>query len=152
MTFGLAVLLFSACAPPQHSNFDAGTAGGLGTPKEDALLVQKGEPLYRANCQSCHGGPTGGKMMDLPPPHNANGHTWHHPDCQLKEIILNGSGEMGEIMRQMMGATEKTPKMPTWKGILSDDDVSAVLAYIKSMWTQEQREFQAKVTQTQCKT
>ena len=30
-----------------------------------------GEELYNANCLSCHGGPTGGNMMTIPPRHNA---------------------------------------------------------------------------------
>jgi mono/diheme cytochrome c family protein len=54
--------------------------------------ILEGKALYEVNCQACHGGETGGQMMDIPPPHNANGHTWHHPDCQLKEIVLQGSG------------------------------------------------------------
>jgi len=53
----------------------------FGTP-EIALSAQErhGQTLYAANCDSCHGGRTGGSMMDYPPRHNASGHTWHHPD------------------------------------------------------------------------
>jgi hypothetical protein len=49
---------------------------------------------------------------------NANGHTWHHPDRQLIDIVLNGSGEMGRMMRQMMGVPESVPRMPAFKGVL----------------------------------
>lgn len=110
----------------------------------------RGEPLYVANCQSCHDGATGGSMMDLPPPHNANGHTWHHPDCELINTVLNGSGAMGEMMRRMMGADENTPRMPAFKGALSAEDVAAILGYIKTFWTEEQRQFQAKATREEC--
>jgi mono/diheme cytochrome c family protein len=109
--------------------------------------VSKGEQLYVANCQVCHGGATGGSMMDLPPPHNANGHTWHHSDRQLTDIVLNGSGEMGEMMRRMMGASADTPRMPAWRGTLTEKDVAAILAYIKTWWTPEQREWQARVSE-----
>lgn len=114
-------------------------------------LIEQGEVLYQANCQRCHGGATGGQMMDIPPPHNANGHTWHHPDCQLQETILNGSGEMGEMMRDMMGASPDTPRMPAFQGELSEAEIEAILAYIKPWWTEEQRDVQARMTEANCR-
>ncbi|MBM2826170.1 MAG: Cytochrome c family protein, partial [Dehalococcoidia bacterium] len=110
----------------------------------------KGSQLYTANCQSCHGGASGGQVMDIPPPHNANGHTWHHSDCQIKEIVVNGSGEMEEMMRRVMGSSESTPQMPAFKETLSDEEIDTILYYIKSWWKPEQREFQAEVTRAQC--
>jgi mono/diheme cytochrome c family protein len=117
--------------------------------EQPAGLVAQGAELYNANCLSCHGGPTGGSMSDMPPRHNANGHTWHHPDCQLTDIILNGSGEMGEMMRRMMGKPD-APAMPTFRDRLSEDDVRAILAYIKTWWTEEQRQTQARISQERC--
>src|SRR4051812_26926734 len=38
------------------------------TVSNDPLIV-RGKALYEANCQLCHGGATGGTMMDLPPKH-----------------------------------------------------------------------------------
>ncbi len=114
--------------------------------------LQRGERLYATNCQGCHGGATGGSMMDMPPRHNANGHTWHHPDCQLAETVLNGSGDMGEMMRQMMNVGKDVPRMPAFKGALAEEDVQAILAYIKTWWVDDQREFQARVTQEACPT
>jgi hypothetical protein len=49
-----------------------------------------GLEIYYQNCMACHGGPTGGQIDDIPPPHNAQGHTWHHPDCELEQIVLEG--------------------------------------------------------------
>ena len=89
-------------------------------------------------------------MMDYPPKHNANGHTWHHPDCELKQVILNGGDEMTEMMRQMMGVPTAVPRMPAWKGKLSDEDIAAILAFVKTMWTEEERQFQARITQQAC--
>lgn len=85
-------------------------------------------------------------MMDIPPRHNANGHTWHHPDCQLVQIVLNGSGAMGEMMRQMMPNPQDAPRMPTFRGQLTEDEVMAILAYLKTWWTEEQRVWQAQVS------
>jgi mono/diheme cytochrome c family protein len=88
-------------------------------------------------------------MTGIPPRHNANGHTWHHSDRQLMDTILNGSGEMGEMMRQMLGAPQGTPRMPAFKATLTEEDIAAILAYIKTWWTEEQREWQAQVTRMQ---
>ena len=109
-------------------------------------VVTLGAELYAANCQVCHGGASGGSMSDIPPPHNANGHTWHHPDYQLVQTILNGSGEMSEMMRRMMGVPEDTPRMPAFRGVLTEDDILAILSYIKTWWTPDQRASQADIS------
>ncbi len=118
------------------------------TPTEAPL--SRGEQLYSANCVVCHGGATGGDMMAYPPAHNANGHTWHHPDCQLIQTVLNGPGEMGDMMRQMMGVSDTVPRMPAFKGKLTEDEIRDILSYIKTWWTDEQRRWQASVTQQAC--
>lgn len=110
---------------------------------------QRGEVIYNANCQSCHGGRTGGSMMDYPPRHNANGHTWHHPDCELVAIVRDGSDAMTDMMREMM-APPGAPKMQAFKDRLSDDEIAAVLAYIKTMWTLEERATQTNITRQSC--
>jgi len=113
----------------------------------------QGQTIYyvTANCASCHGGPTGGDMMDYPPRHNSNGHTWHHPECELKQIIREGGDEMTAAMRDTM-APPGAPKMLPFKDRLSDADIDAVLAYIRTMWFSYQQDAQAEVTQTYCGT
>jgi len=104
--------------------------------------VERGAALYEANCRSCHGGATGGALRDVPPPHNASGHTWHHQDCLLTEITLNGFEDPS--------APADRPKMPAFKGRLSDEEVAAILAYMKTWWTEEQRQWQQQVTRQAC--
>jgi mono/diheme cytochrome c family protein len=99
-------------------------------------LIQRGATLYQASCQICHGGATGGKLRDIPPPHNANGHTWHHADQQLIAMTLNG-----------ISFSVEEQKMPAFKDKLSEDDVRAILAYIKTWWTEDQRKQQQQVTE-----
>ncbi len=113
--------------------------------------IRRGEELYNRYCLGCHGGPTGGSMMDYPPRHNASGHTWHHPDCQLKEIIKNGGDEMTAMMRRMM-APPNAPAMPAFKDVLTEQDIEAILKFIKTWWTEDQRRYQARVTRAQCPT
>jgi hypothetical protein len=50
---------------------------------------------YDTHCIGCHGGATGGSIDDIPPAHNAEGHTWPHADCQLIEIIRDGLASGG---------------------------------------------------------
>ncbi len=87
--------------------------------------------------------------MDYPPRHNTNGHTWHHAECELVEVVQSGGDQMTEAMREMM-APPDAPKMPAFKDKLSADDIAAVLAYIKLMWTPQQRSVQAEITHEQC--
>ncbi|MEX2323710.1 MAG: cytochrome c [Acidimicrobiia bacterium] len=127
-----AVFLLAACAPqvtPVESDSDP--------------VISLGGELYQANCQACHGGATGGSVTDIPPPHNADGHTWHHSDCLLTEIILEGSPPRP-------GLPEGVGPMPSFEGQLTVDEVAAILTYIKTWWTEEQREFQAEITDRLC--
>lgn len=103
---------------------------------EDELA--RGEQLYGRHCVSCHGGATGGDIGDLPPRHNAQGHTWHHPDCMLVDIVLDGMPPRGGQV------------MPAFDNTLDEDDVEAILAHIRTWWEPDQREFQAEITEANC--
>lgn len=104
---------------------------------------ERGPSLYRANCATCHGGATGGQIADIPPRHNAEGHTWHHPDCELIEIIRNGLPHRPEL-------PDDAPTMPAFGRRLTDDEMRAVLAHIKTWWSDQQRQFQSEVTREAC--
>ncbi len=108
------------------------------------LQERRGEQVYNANCLGCHGGPIGGSITDSPPRHNANGHTWHHPDCALRRMVSDGSEAILE------GSAPNTPKMLPFKDRLSSEEIDAVVAYIKTMWTPEQRAAQASFTREMC--
>ena len=108
-------------------------------PTLDAVRVAEGGQIYAANCASCHGAELEGQPNwqqptedgSLPaPPHDSNGHTWHHPDVVLLDIIANGGDPA-------FGGT-----MPGFGAQLSPEDRVAVLDFIKSHWRTEDREFQ----------
>jgi len=110
------------------------SAQGL-LPWDDPAAVARGADVYAAECASCHGaalegaadwrspGPDG---LLPAPPHDASGHTWHHADSVLFQITKYGTAAVvgGGYQSAMMGFGD----------ILSDDDILAVLAYIKSTW------------------
>jgi len=100
----------------------------------DAQTVKRGAELYQANCQVCHGdAATGRGRVGNAPPHGPTGHTWHHADGQLTDIILGRLYYPGRTM-------------PSFEGKLTEEDVQAILAYFKTNWTASQRAFQEEVT------
>ncbi len=114
--------------------------GGEGFPKLDAgdrALVSRGKAVYASHCAACHGTNLEGQPDwrnrrpngRLPaPPHDATGHTWHHPDQVLFSITKDG------LVPGVTAPAGYESDMPAFKSILSDADIAAVLAYIKSTW------------------
>lgn len=101
----------------------------------DATVVSTGESVYRSHCASCHGDRLQGQPRwrerrpdgRLPaPPHDASGHTWHHPDAVLLAITRDGPAALAG------GGYESD--MPAYGEILSETRILAVLSYIKSTW------------------
>jgi mono/diheme cytochrome c family protein len=112
----------------------------------NAEQVAAGQALYATHCAVCHGAnlegqpnwkqplPTGG----LPaPPHDETGHTWHHPDALLFKIVKFGGQDAA-------GAGFKS-NMPAFQRVLSNADIWAVLAFIKSRWPPKIRDFHERV-------
>ncbi|MCA9910443.1 MAG: cytochrome c, partial [Anaerolineae bacterium] len=71
------------------------------------------------------------------PPHNETGHSWHHSDVLLIRYVTEG------------GFSDPTRfyTMPPFGEVLSDEQIQMVLAYIKTMWTGEQRAMQRQLTE-----
>ena len=125
----LALALVSACsersAPGEDPRADP----------HDAPKVTVGAKIYAQHCASCHGAKLEGQpewRRRLPngrmpaPPHDESGHTWHHPDGVLFGITKNGIGPYAPAGYES--------DMPAFAGKLSDDEIWAALAYVKSHW------------------
>lgn len=128
---GLAALMVSAQAPQRH-----GAA-------QEAGPAEAGARLYAEHCAACHGVNLEGQPRwqhrredgRLPaPPHDASGHTWHHPDAQLVEIIKHGPA-------RLIPGYESD--MPGFAGLLTEEEIRAVLAFIKASWPPEIQRRQA---------
>ena len=113
------------------------SGGGLpkGADPTNVAQVQAGAKIYGDNCASCHGAKLEGQPnWKVPlaagglaaPPHDETGHTWHHPDQLLFDYTKLGGAKIAP-------AGFKS-NMPSFKGVLSDGDIWAVLAFIKSKW------------------
>lgn len=111
----------------------------------DVAQVEIGRRIYVEACASCHGASLEGQANwqrrlsngRLPaPPHDATGHTWHHPDEMLFRITKYGATAY---------ATGYQTDMPTFEKRLTDDEIAASLAFIKSTWAAEIRAKQARI-------
>nr|WP_143705476.1 cytochrome c [Pollutimonas subterranea] len=112
-------------------------------------LVMQGKAIYTNNCAACHGESLQGQPNwrermpngKLPaPPHDKTGHTWHHPDAMLVDMVRNG------LVPGKTAPAGYVSDMPAYGGILSDDEIIAVLTYIKSTWPPKVLEAQKEVT------
>ena len=117
-----------------------------GSEPDGHSAVTLGATLYREHCAACHGQRLEGQpnwRVRLPdgrlpaPPHDATGHTWHHPDQHLFDITKYGTAALvgGDYNTDMAGFGDR----------LSDRQIWAVLAYIKSQWPEEIRNRQARM-------
>ncbi len=115
----------------------------------DADRIALGRQVYAANCASCHGAQLEGQpdwREPLPngrypaPPHDASGHTWHHPDAQLLAIIRQGTAAL-------VGNGYESD-MPGFAGLLTEAEIRAVLDYIKSTWPKRAADYQRQVSGT----
>ena len=115
--------------------------------KED---VRAGRQIYQSQCASCHGARGEGapgweqpdKLGELPgPPHDAQGHTWKHADGMLYRIVKQG-------WRDPFNKTQRLT-MPAFGQALEPNEIRAVIEYLKTLWTNEQRRFQREESRRQ---
>jgi mono/diheme cytochrome c family protein len=97
--------------------------------------VALGQQVYASFCAGCHGANLEGQpnwqqrlpLGNLPaPPHDETGHTWHHADQWLFEIVKYGG--------RHYAPPRYRSAMPAYQDTLSDAEIWAVLAFLKSRW------------------
>lgn len=118
--------------PPAAREADAGKV--LVERKQDPTQVARGKVVYEQYCIACHGAGGRGQTGDWrvrdadghfpPPPLDDSAHAWHHPTAVLLEVIRDGS-------------PQGQGKMPAWRDRLSGQQMQDVVAYIKSLWSDE---------------
>ena len=115
---------------------------------DDPRQVLAGREVYTEYCAECHGADLEGEPNwrqrradgTLPaPPHDATGHTWHHDDDLLfRYTKLGGAALLPEGIAS---------GMPGFGDALSDAEINAVLAFIKSRWPEEIRARQRMINE-----
>lgn len=113
----------------------------------DSETYVTGQQVYANHCAECHGENGEGQFPDAPmqpddtgrfgaPPHNSNGHTWHHGDDLLVRYVIEGG----------MGDPSRFYPMPALGEVLTQEEVTAVIAYIKTLWSPEEQSVQRERT------
>lgn len=133
-------LLYLANRPPDAAFIDP----------SDQRLVMQGKAIYANACAACHGAKLQGqpnwreRLVNgrLPaPPHDRTGHTWHHPDAVLFDLVKNG------LIPGRTAPPDYRSNMPAFGSVLTDEQIIAVLAYIKSTWPSDVLRMQREVTE-----
>ena len=113
--------------------------------RDSALMITRGKIVYEGNCISCHKvnliGAENWKVLDKDghrkaPPLNGTGHTWHHDDASLHNIIKFG---LAKIVKNYEG------KMIGFGDKINDKQIDSVLSYIKSHLEDEIYEIQISI-------
>jgi mono/diheme cytochrome c family protein len=106
---------------------------------DEATIVAKGKQLYAVHCAACHGAKLEGQPNwkqrnadgKLPaPPHDASGHTWHHPKDILFALTKFGPSQISGVPSEM----------PAFSRVLTDEQIIATLSFIKSTWSPKIRQ------------
>jgi mono/diheme cytochrome c family protein len=103
------------------------TSGAALPMAESSLLMALGKTVYDARCASCHGA-DGAGMPPQYPPLASNQSIQMESAVNPIRMVLNGG---------LPPATLGNPQpygMPPFAQILSDDEVAAVVTYIRSAW------------------
>lgn len=146
----MAVVILAMAASALFFYFTADRNPDFYIDPTDQQLVSRGEKIYVQYCAACHGATLEGQpdwRTRLPngrlpaPPHDESGHTWHHADMLLFDIVKHG------LVPGKTAPPGYESDMPGYSAILSDMEIMAVLAYIKSTWPKEVREMQRDVSQ-----
>ena len=110
----------------------------VGIPYQDRSKVAAGAAVYASHCASCHGteleGQPNWQYPDMEgympaPPQNGTGHTHDHPDLVLFNTVKLGP--------EATVCTNRKSRMGGYADILEDEEIMAVLAFIKSTWPDE---------------
>ena len=121
-----AVVIITAFADAGPAGTERGGTSGPGPEAAPAATLARGETVYRAHCQACHGrGGEGGVA-----PKFADGSAvarFAEVEDQV-EFVLEGSRD-GEPYGK---GGEGTGGMPGWRRVLSEAEVRAVVAYERS--------------------
>jgi mono/diheme cytochrome c family protein len=131
-----AALVVTGCGTGGDSSGDPASG-------DYANVAEEGAALYATHCAACHGANLEGDPNWMtpnadgsynPPPHDATGHTWHHGDPTLVQLIAEGS-------------PFRESKMPAFGEVLADEQILAILEFLRSNWGEQERAFQQQATE-----
>jgi protein SCO1/2 len=102
---------------------------------DDLAKVKSGKALYAHHCANCHGRQRQGQPLwqlqdqfagRRAPAHDQTGHTWAHSDDDLFWMTRDG--------RFPASPAQRPSYMPAFHDSLTNEQIIAVIAYIKASW------------------
>jgi len=145
---GVALVLIASAAGLWFSSVRSEAARHRADPG-DLGQVALGEAVYLTHCAACHGAKLEGQPNwrerkpdgKLPaPPHDETGHTWHHADDQLFRLTRLG-------VKPPLAPPGYLSDMPAFDGVLTETQIWAALAFIKSKWPIGIRDRQERINE-----
>ncbi len=124
--FTLGNALVAGCGGKSEQSSEGSSASqtqsATQAPAASAPVELDGAKIYAEKCALCHGpngkgdGPGGAALNPKPRDHTDGKYMNTRTDEQLLEVIHNGKGNM-----------------PAWKGILTEEQMKAVLKHVRSL-------------------
>ena len=102
--------------------------GGLALSSSPVAAGEDGKTAFNTYCSTCHGetgkgdGPASAALDPKPAAFASAGFFDSRPDDHLRKVIKEGGPAVG-----------KSPLMAPWGAVLSDAQIDAVIAYIKTL-------------------
>lgn len=120
-------------AQSDRTAVEAGTAPADSTPDEvklarGDLTAAQGAALFGTYCATCHQANGSGVRGAIPP---IDGSRYVMADAEVPiSILLRGISGPIEVKNQIYNG-----RMPTFHGVLSDDEIALVLTHVRSAWS-----------------
>ena len=99
---------------------------------EDLAVYLKGEEIYKreGHCETCHGEDGGGAVPDIYPPLGRNAWVAGNVERLIKLVLKGIYGPM-QVGEQHFDSSNGVPPMTGFEGLLSDEEIAAVLSYVR---------------------
>lgn len=94
--------------------------GGSLWAQDTGDLFRQGQKVFEDNCADCHG-LNGKGLPGTFPAHDGNPFVIGPPGPVIATVLNGRKGNMGQ--------------MPTWKDTLNDQQIAAVVTYIRQAWS-----------------
>jgi mono/diheme cytochrome c family protein len=114
----------AACARTASSGASASASAAIAN---NPASASDGAVVYITNCSSCHQADGEGVPGAFPP-------LAGNPTVTGNPVAVIAIVKHGISGRIVVNGTVYSGIMPPWSGLISDDDIAAVVTYIRSSW------------------
>lgn len=125
--FAILLLAVAIAGCAKGSNSASAQASASAAAANNPGSTSDGATIYLANCSSCHQ-PNGQGLAGAFPPLAGNPAVTGNP---IAVIAIVKNGLTGKLV---VNGQTYSGIMPSWRNVLADDQLAAVISYIRSAW------------------